>query len=75
MKFTALAVLVCLHFMCGHIGRSKKRLGVSEALASSSICIASLVLSCRKNPGKIGIFGDVPCFMLVLVGVAQKLRS
>ena len=28
-----------------------------------------------KKPGKIGIFGDVPCFMVLLVGVAQKLRS
>ena len=57
------------------LGGLKKKAWCVEALASISICMASLVLSCRKNLGKLGIFGDVPCFMLLLVGVAQKLRS
>ena len=54
------------------LGNQKKCLAVYQALDSTSICMASLVLSCRKNPGKIGIFGDVPCLILQLVGVAQK---
>ena len=74
-EITALAVLVCLHFVCVTYWEIKKCLGVYQALGSTSICMASLVLSCRKNPGKIGIFGDVPCFMLLLVGVVQNLRS
>ena len=53
----------------------KTRLGVSEVSAWISSCMASFVLKWRKNAGKIGVFGDVACFLLLFFGEVRKPRS
>ena len=55
-------------------GNQKKMPGCAPGSGLYLHLYGSIGVIVSKKPGKIGIFGAVPCFMLVLVGVAQKLR-
>ena len=73
-KFTALAVFVCLHGCRPTEEPKKKHLGVHKVFWVCSDVLHSTVDCVKKNPGKIGFFGDLPCLVLLLVGVPRKLR-